>query len=48
MSYIEIVLHTKQAKIAILEGIVTWGVTGDFQRRWNLTQKLIWDRFKVC
>jgi len=35
MSYTNVVLHTKQAKVAILEGIVTWGITGDFQEGWN-------------
>ena len=35
MSNTEIVLQSKQAKAAILEGLVTWITSGDFQKGWN-------------
>lgn len=35
MSYTELILHTKQAKEAIDEGILTFVLTGDLQKGWD-------------
>lgn len=35
MLYTERVLETKQAKEAIVEGLLTWLQTGDFQKGWE-------------
>jgi len=35
MLYTERVLETKQANEAIWEGLITWGLTGNFQKGWD-------------
>jgi len=53
MSFTEEVLQTRQAKEAIIEGLLTWFTTGSFQRGWNTmivcgNQNFAYPAFKIA
>lgn len=53
MSFTEGVLQTKQAKEAIIEGLITWFSTGSFQTGWNTmiargNQNFAYPAFKIA
>jgi len=53
MSFTEGVLQTRQAKEAIIEGLITWFSTGSFQKGWDImivrgNQNFAYPAFKIA